>query len=319
MHRKNVLLAKRLSVGIEKNGHRDVLLRNVGFNLREGETLGIVGESGSGKSITLNALINSLRPPLEFFDGEILYNGYNILKLTEDALMKSVLGKSISSVYPNPHWRLNPLQPIGVQIADVYLSHYQEKPRNVTALIVDMLRRIGISDPEQRIHAYPHELSGGMAQRVIIAMALICRPKVLLADEPTGGLDATIQIQVFNLIADIIKKSDQSTIIASRDLALIARLSDRVCVLRHGRVVEEGAVEEVFGDPIHPYTVKLVSVATSNHRIRKTTEFRKRLEQSHRRYESQCAHATRTEDNSRMLAITDQHLVMGMDDESSYD
>ncbi len=186
----------------------------------------------------------------------MLLEGKNLLEMTAEQMRASVLGKQIASIYPNPHWRLEPINSIGNQIRDIYMSHNQCKPAEARARVLDLLRLVGIPGPETRYNAFPHELSGGIAQRVLVTIALICEPKLLLADEPTGGLDVTIQIQVFNLIRKLIRAERRSTIVASRDIGLIYHLCDRIYVLYKGRILESGFTEDVIHHPVHPYTAR---------------------------------------------------------------
>lgn len=308
---KEILRINRLKVCIDRNGQNKAILNNIGFHLLEGEALGIVGESGSGKSILLNAIINSLKPPLAITSGEVIYKEQKLSEMSDEILNAEIRGKEIAIIYPNPHWRLNPIKPVGLQISDVYMSHYADKRKKVEEIIKDFFIKVGISDPDKRMMSYPHELSGGMAQRVIIALAMMCKPKIILADEPTGGLDATIQIQVFNLISDIIRKERVSAIIASRDLGLIARLSKRVCFLQKGRIIEQGDVEQIFNNPIHPHTVRLIEIALSNHESRRGKEIYVKVDQAIKRYERIVTYPSKIDENTGMIIIDEKHSVMG--------
>ncbi|NLJ49228.1 MAG: ABC transporter ATP-binding protein [Candidatus Atribacteria bacterium] len=285
------------------------ILRNINIEIFEGECFGIIGGSGSGKSVLLNSIINSLKEPLKMKSGKVLFNHQNLLEISENELMSTIRGKKIASIYPNPHWRLNPIEPVGKQIKDLYLSHFKDNIGDADKKIVDLLRKVGIPDPEKRYHAYPYELSGGMAQRIIVALALICEPNLLLADEPTGGLDATIQIQVFNLMLDIIQKTKRSTIIASRDIGLIAHLCQRMCVLSNGSIVEYGDVHEIISNPIHPFTVKLINIAKSNYKNRKKNDFREKMINSFKEYEKLILKSNLENNKNHFIEINQNHFV----------
>lgn len=271
-----ILCLRDVSVGIPAAFEKEAvpILKHIDLSLQEHECVGIIGGSGAGKSVLLNAIIASLREPLKITSGEVLFKGQDLLRLSSEEMQSSVLGKQIATICPNPHWRLDPINCIGDQISDLYMSHSSCKPAEARARVLELLRLVGIPDPEARYNAYPHELSGGMAQRVLVTMALICEPKLLLADEPTGGLDVTIQIQIFNMIRRLIREEHRSTIIASRDIGLIYHLCDRVYVLYEGRVLESGKTEDVIHHPVHPYTARLVQLAESTHEDRQSAEYR---------------------------------------------
>src|SRR5579885_2739726 len=226
----------------------------VGFTLKPRETLAIVGESGCGKSITALSLMRLVPdPPGRIAAGSVRLEGRDLLALDEEA-MRSVRGKDIAMIFQEPMTSLNPVLTIGSQIAEAVLLHEKVGKRQAWQKAVDMLRLARIPEPEQRAGEYPHQLSGGMRQRAMIAMALACNPKVLIADEPTTALDVTIQAQILDLILDLQNKLGTAVILITHDLGVVAETAQRVIVMYAGRKVEEAPVEELFARPQHPYT-----------------------------------------------------------------
>jgi peptide/nickel transport system ATP-binding protein len=226
----------------------------VSFTLAPHETLAIVGESGCGKSITALSLMRLVPdPPGRVAGGKVELAGVDLLALDEEA-MRAVRGKDIAMIFQEPMTSLNPVLTIGSQIAEAVLLHEKVSSRQAWQKAVDMLRLARISEPEQRAHEYPHQLSGGMRQRVMIAMALACSPKVLIADEPTTALDVTIQAQILEIILDLQRKLGTAVILITHDLGVVAETAQRVIVMYAGRKVEEASVEELFARPQHPYT-----------------------------------------------------------------
>lgn len=260
------------------------ILNNIFLELKEQECVGIIGGSGSGKSVLMSAIINSLKEPLVMTQGSVFLEGHNILELSTKDMRSKILGKQIASISPNPHWRLDPINTIGNQIQDIYMSHFKCSKEQAYDRTMELLKLVGIPDPETRYNAFPHELSGGMAQRILVTIALICEPKLLLADEPTGGLDVTIQIQVFNLIKKLIREEKRSTIVASRDIGLIYHLCDKVYVLYQGKIVESGPVDDVIRNPKHPYTARLVQISESSHSERRTEQYRQKILNTEKEY-----------------------------------
>lgn len=245
----------RVKVGQAKNKVHAV--RGVFLAVQHGSRLGIVGESGSGKSMTAMALLRLLPPTGVITGGTIYYNGRNLLQLSESE-MQRVRGKEISMVFQNAASALNPLFPVGQQIADIYRHHRGGSAKTAWKKAVAMLDAMGIPDPERRARAYPHQYSGGMAQRAMIAMALVCSPRLLIADEPTTGLDLTIQAQVLDLIKEQISRSGASLLLISHDIAVVSETCTDVAVMYAGEVLEAGALEDVFGAPASPYTKALL-------------------------------------------------------------
>lgn len=230
-------------------------VRGVNFELYEGETLAIVGESGSGKSVTSNALMKLIpQPPGIYAGGQILFEGKDLVPLTDKQMMK-IRGNEIAMIFQDPMTALNPTMRIGKQITEVIMQHSKvNSAAEAKARAIELLDQVGIPFPEKRFRAYPHELSGGMRQRVVIAIALAADPKLLIADEPTTALDVTIQAQILELMKDIQKRSNTSIIFITHDLGVVANVADRVAVMYAGQIVEYGTVEDIFYNPKHPYT-----------------------------------------------------------------
>ncbi|MFO1028304.1 MAG: ABC transporter ATP-binding protein [Acetobacteraceae bacterium] len=226
----------------------------VSYQLRPGETLGVVGESGCGKSVTALSILRLVAsPPGRIVGGAIRFEGRNLLELSE-AEMEDVRGNHISMIFQEPMTSLNPIYTVGRQIAEAIALHQGVSRQEAMDKAIDMLRRVSIPEPERRAHAYPHQMSGGMRQRVMIAMALSCNPKVLIADEPTTALDVTIQAQILDLIRDLRERLGTAVVLITHDLGVVAENADRVIVMYAGRKVEEAPVDELFDNPLHPYT-----------------------------------------------------------------
>ncbi|GGG03621.1 peptide ABC transporter ATP-binding protein [Paenibacillus abyssi] len=230
----------------------------ISLNVPKGKTLGIVGESGSGKSIMALSILRLIFNPGRIVAGELLYNGADLLKKSEKQ-MRSIRGNNISMIFQEPMTSLNPVYTVGEQIAEVYQIHENMNKKQAMSKAVDMLRLVGIPSPEKRVHQYPFELSGGMRQRIMIAIALACNPDVLIADEPTTALDVTIQAQILELIKDLQQKLHMSVIIITHDLGVVAETCDDVAVMYCGKVVEYADVRTLFTAPKHPYTVGLLN------------------------------------------------------------
>ena len=223
-----------------------------------GEIIGLVGESGCGKSVTSFSIIGLVDPPGKIIGGRILFEGKDLLKLSDDQ-MQEVRGNQISMIFQQPQSCLNPVFTVGSQIVEVFEIHEKISKKEAWRKSIDLLRVVGIPDPEKKANAYPHELSGGQAQRVMIAMALALNPKLLIADEPTTALDVTIQAQILLLLADLRTKFNTSIILITHDLGVISEMADRVAVMYAGKVVEETSVRSLFKNPLHPYTVGLIA------------------------------------------------------------
>jgi peptide/nickel transport system ATP-binding protein len=232
-------------------------VESVSLQVAKGETLGIVGESGSGKSVTSYAVLRILDRAGRIASGSVRFSGIELAQAREPQ-MQDLRGKEISMIFQNPRASLNPIRPVGQQIADVLLRHNQATRANAREKAIDMLRLVRIARPEERVDAYPFELSGGMCQRIVIAIALACRPRLLIADEPTTGLDVTTQKAVMDLVVELSRARDMATILITHDLGLAATYCDRLVIMERGRVVEDAIASEVFARPQHPYTQRLM-------------------------------------------------------------
>jgi peptide/nickel transport system ATP-binding protein len=232
-------------------------VERVDIRVAKGETIGIVGESGSGKSVTSYAVMRILDRAGRIADGAVTFSGVDVRNAKERE-MRDLRGREISMIFQNPRAALNPIRKVGRQIEDVLLQHVQAVPSDVRAKAIDALRQVRIARPEERYHAYPFELSGGMCQRVVIALALACKPQLLIADEPTTGLDVTTQKAVMDLVVELTRARGMSTILITHDLGLAAAYCDRVVVMEKGKVVETAPAATIFKAPEHPYTKKLM-------------------------------------------------------------
>ena len=248
-------------------------VENVSFDIYEGEVLGIVGESGSGKSVTslsINRLIPN--PPGKIVNGEILYKDENLLDLSYEE-MRNIRGKDIAMIFQEPMTSLNPVLKIGAQMNEVLIKHENLSIEEATKRSIQMLDAVGIPGPEQRVNEYPHQFSGGMRQRVMIAMALQCNPSLLIADEPTTALDVTIQAQILDLMLDLKdKRKEAAILLITHDLAVVAETCDRVIVMYGGEIQEVAPIEELFENPLHPYTKALMkSIPHMEHKSKRLT------------------------------------------------
>ncbi len=244
---------------------------DVSFILNRGETIGIVGESGSGKSVTSMSIMRLVSyPPGRIVNGEILLDGMDLLKLSERE-MQSVRGNRISMIFQEPMTSLNPVFTVGYQIEEVLRLHQKMGKAEARAKTIDMLRLVGISSPEQRYKEYPHQLSGGMRQRVMIAIALACNPELLIADEPTTALDVTIQAQILELMKGFTERLGTSIILITHDLGVVSEVAQKVMVMYAGQIVEYADTKTIFSNPLHPYTCGLLgslpSIDQTVHRL----------------------------------------------------
>ena len=243
----------------------------VSFHLDRGELLGLVGESGCGKSITALSVMRLISPPGKIVRGEILFDGKDLLKLS-DAEMRQMRGDDIAMIFQDPMTSLNPVFTVGEQIAEALRLHRKLSIREARQATIEAMREVAIPDPARRFKDYPHQLSGGMRQRVMIAMALACNPKLLIADEPTTALDVTIQAQILELLDELRKQRELAVLLITHDLGVVAEVADRVAVMYTGRIVEQSPVDELFARPKHPYTeglLRSVPKLTSEHVVRK--------------------------------------------------
>ncbi|MFZ7944595.1 ABC transporter ATP-binding protein [Neobacillus sp. 19] len=256
---EKILQVKDLNISFHTFSGEVKAIRGISFDLLKGETLAIVGESGSGKSVTTKSIMRLLpEHNSEIKSGEILFNGKDLTKLT-DKQMQKIRGHDISMIFQDPMTSLNPTMKIGNQIMEPLIKHQNMSKHTAKERAVELLKLVGIPKPEIRINQYPHQFSGGMRQRVVIAIALACNPQVLIADEPTTALDVTIQAQILELMKDLQKKIDTSIIFITHDLGVVANVADRVAVMYGGKIVEIGTADEIFYNPQHPYTWGLIS------------------------------------------------------------
>ncbi len=239
------------------------ILNGVSFDVNAGETLGIVGESGCGKSLTSLSIMRLLDTPPARYEGEILFKGKNLVKATEKEMLK-IRGREISMIFQEPMTSLNPVYTLGNQLSESFILHQGMSKKQALEKSIEMLRMVRVSEPEKRIKQYPYELSGGMRQPVMIAMALACKPELLIADEPTTALDVTIQAQVLDLMRDLQKEMGTAIAFITHDLGVINEMCDRVVVLYCGEVMEEAEVRELFDNPKHPYTSGLLATLPQN-------------------------------------------------------
>lgn len=246
-------------------------LDNVGFSLEKGKILGIVGESGCGKSVTALSIMRLLPKPAGRIDsGRILYKGTDLLQLPPER-MHTIRGKGISMIFQEPMTALNPVHRIGKQLKEVYRLHFPEMTGNGDeAICIENLKQVGIPEPEMRMREYPHQISGGMRQRVMIAMALAGKPDILIADEPTTALDVTIQAQILDLVLELQEQTQMAVMFITHDMGVIAQLCDAVVVMYAGKVVEKAPVDPLFKTPLHPYTKGLLASIPTLDQKRKT-------------------------------------------------
>ena len=260
MEQKNVILsAKDVEIQFSLRGKKLNAIRKCSLDLYEGETLAIVGESGSGKSVFTKSFVGMLDANGSITGGEIMFEGKDIAKYTKEKEWLTIRGKKIAMVMQDPMTSLNPLKKIGKQIQESIELHQGIKGEAAKKMALEMLEKVGIPNPEKRYNQYPHEFSGGMRQRVVIAIAVACRPQILICDEPTTALDVTIQAQILDLIRHLQEELKMTVIYITHDLGVVANVADRVAVMYAGQIVEYGTVEEIFYDPWHPYTWALLS------------------------------------------------------------
>ena len=249
----DVLTVKNLKIYYELPQGVVRAVDDVSFNVREGEILGIAGESGSGKSTLALAITGLLRPPARLVSGTIMFKGVDLTKLSERE-WRSIRGRRISIVFQDPNTYLNPVYTAGFQVAEVFEAHRSGITASFLRYVIEIFRRVRIADPERRVHSYPHQLSGGMKQRVLISMAIAEKPDLIVADEPTSALDVTIQAEIIDLMNELRKSLGSSIIFITHDLALLAEISDRIMVMYAGKVVELGDKNTIISEPKHPYT-----------------------------------------------------------------
>ena len=259
MGAKHLLQIRNLKTYFDVRGGVLKAVDDVSFTIEAGETLGLVGESGCGKSVTAASIMRLVPiPPGRIAGGDILFEGVNILKLPESE-MRKVRGNKISMIFQEPMTSLNPVFTVGDQVAEVVSLHERHSQREVRNRVIEAFRLVRIPAPESRIKEYPHQMSGGMRQRVMIAMALACHPKLMIADEPSTALDVTIQAQILDLMNQLKEETGASILFITHDLGVIAEMAQRVAVMYAGKIMEEADVDTLFSEPKHPYTIGLMT------------------------------------------------------------
>jgi len=258
MNNEALLKVKDLKTTFYSKNNKIEAVRGVNIEIKSGEILGIVGESGSGKSVLMKSVIGILPENAKIDSGEVYFEEKNILNLSSRE-MRKIKGKEIAMIFQDPMTALNPLMKIGDHIVEVLVRHKGVNKRIARKMAIEVLNDVGIPMPEKRIDQYPHEFSGGMRQRVLIAMALACDPKLLIADEPTTALDVTIQAQILELLKSLKEKNNMSIILITHDLGVVASLCNRIAVMYGGLIMEEGTTEEIFYSSKHPYTKALLN------------------------------------------------------------
>ena len=248
-----LLEVKELKVSFRTEDGLVRAVDGISFSVDEGEVVGIVGESGSGKSVTMMSVMRLINDPNAIYEGEILYKGRNLMGVSQDA-MREVRGEEIAMIFQDPMTSLNPVYTVGWQIEEQLNEHNDLSKGQARQRAIALLTQVGIPKPEQRIDDYPHQFSGGMRQRVMIALALSCNPDLLIADEPTTALDVTIQAQILELVKRLKRDFGSAVVLITHDLGVVADIADRILVMYAGRIVEEGNKEQIFYDPQHPYT-----------------------------------------------------------------
>ncbi|MEO0541270.1 MAG: ABC transporter ATP-binding protein [Cyanobacteria bacterium P01_A01_bin.105] len=265
----SLLSVRNLSVNFRTRTGTIKALENISFHIHKGETLGIVGESGSGKSVLALAILRILDRASHIPHGEILWTQgtqtYNLLTLPEKKL-RQLRGKDLSMIFQNPRVALNPIRKVGKQLVDVLRCHANLPQHQLKNRALDLLATVRIPDPQQRYDAYPYELSGGLCQRIMIALALACSPQLLIADEPTTGLDVTTQATVMTLLKDLATEQQMATVVITHDLALASEYCDRIIVMHAGHIVESAPTHALFTQPRHPYTAKLIAATPEPHK-----------------------------------------------------
>ena len=254
----SLLEIKNLMTVFDTAQGRIKAVNGVSLKIDSGDTLGVVGESGCGKTMLALSVMRLVPANGKIINGQILFSGHDLLKISEDE-MRARRGSEISMIFQEPMTSLNPVFRVGEQIAEAIRLHQNLPAKQAMELSIELLREVGISDPQKRVRDYPHNLSGGMRQRVMIAMAMSCHPKLLLADEPTTALDVTIQAQILDLILDLKKKNNMAVILITHDLGVVAQAAQKVAVMYAGKIVENTTVEKIFDSPMHPYTEGLLN------------------------------------------------------------
>lgn len=252
-----LLQVRNLKTYFYLNGKEYPAVDDISFTLDEGKTMAIIGESGSGKSVTALSIMGLIDAPGKIIHGEIHYKGENLLKKSEKA-MRQIRGNEISMIYQDPMTTLNPMNKIGEQIAEALIIHKKVSKKEAKKVVIELMKAVGITDGEERYHQLPNQFSGGMRQRLMIAMAIACNPKILIADEPTTALDVTIQAEILDLLRKLNSEYNMSIILNTHDLGVVAEMADEVVVMYCGKIMEIASNKELFENPINPYTKKLM-------------------------------------------------------------
>lgn len=257
---KNIVLsAKDIVVNFQVRSRTLTAIRNVSLDLYEGETLAIVGESGSGKSVLTKTFTAMLDENGKVSKGEVIFEGMNLLNIKNDREWEKIRGAKIATVFQDPMTSLNPIRTVGSQITEVIIKHQKKSKEEAKLIAIDLMERVGILDAAKRFNDFPFQYSGGMRQRIVIAIALACKPKILICDEPTTALDVTIQAQILELIKSLQQEFNYTTVYITHDLGVVANVADKVAVMYAGEIIEYGTSEEIFYDSKHPYTWALLS------------------------------------------------------------
>ena len=264
MQNGTILEITDLKINFNLNNSVIHAVRDISFKLKKNEILGVVGESGSGKSVTCMSILKLLlEPPASIESGSIKYNDLDLLKISNKQLNK-IRGKEISIIFQDPGSYLNPVLTIGYQLSELLINHDQLSKKDSKKYILNILDKVGIPDATQRYDQYPHEFSGGMRQRIMIAMAMLCKPNILIADEPTTALDVTVQAQIIKLIKELKDANNMSVIWVTHDLGVVAGIADYIIVMYNGMIVEKGRINDIYSSPKHPYTIGLINSASRN-------------------------------------------------------
>jgi len=311
-----LLEVKDIVVEFNIDNERVNVLDRVSFSIKESEVVGLVGESGCGKSMTSLSIMRLLPKNSRIPKGEILFKDSDLLRLDENQ-MASIRGNEIAMIFQEPMTSLNPVYTIGDQIAEMFILHYKMQKKDALDLAVERLKQVSISSPEKVIKQYPHQLSGGMRQRVMIAMAMSCNPKILIADEPTTALDVTIQAQILDLMRRLKEETKASILLITHDLGVVAEMCDYVIVMYAGKIVEEGDVYSLFENPKHPYTIGLLKSLPSLNEMRHRLHTIKGTVPSPKDYPKGCRFSPRCEkatsecfrDTPPFISLGDTHKV----------
>jgi oligopeptide/dipeptide ABC transporter ATP-binding protein len=256
--KKNVLSIINLSISIKQGGIENKIIKNISIDVPKGETVALLGETGSGKSLVVYSVLDLLPKVAKISGGSINFNGSNLITMPKK-MLRSIKGQEIGIIFQEPVKALNPLMQIGKQIGETIAVHKKLGRKNVKEQVLSLMELVGIPDPARRYVQYPFQLSAGVNQRVVTAMALACRPQLLLADEPTSALDATVQAQILDLLSRLIKDLSMSVLLISHDITVVASIADKIAVLKEGFIIERGTTKEVLDSPFHPYTRNLIS------------------------------------------------------------